>query len=72
MAVLAAIGLLGEERPFVHESLIGTMFTGRIERETTVGELPAIVPYLEGEAFVTGHHSFVIDPADPLRQGFRI
>ena len=72
MAVLAAIGLLGEDRPFVHESLIGTRFTGRIERETTVGELPAIVPYLEGEAFVTGRHSFVIDPADPLRQGFRI
>jgi trans-L-3-hydroxyproline dehydratase len=72
MAVLAVMGLLDDSRTFTHESIIGTQFTGRIERETVVGELPAIVPYLEGEAFITGRHSFVIDPADPLRQGFRI
>jgi trans-L-3-hydroxyproline dehydratase len=72
MAVLAAMGLLGPDQTFTHESIIGTRFTGRIEAETSVGELPAIVPYLEGEAFVTGRHNFVIDPRDPLRHGFRL
>jgi proline racemase len=72
MAVLAAMGLMGPEQTFTHESLIRTQFRGRIESETMVGELPAIVPRLEGEAFITGENSFVIDPADPLRYGFRL
>lgn len=72
MAVLSAMGLMGPGQTFTHESVIGTCFTGSIETETSVGELPAIVPVLQGEAFVTGSHTFVIDPEDPLRYGFRI
>jgi proline racemase/trans-L-3-hydroxyproline dehydratase len=72
MAVLSAMGLLAPEQTFTHESIIGTRFRGRVERETVVGTLPAIVPQLAGEAFMTGRHTFVIDPADPLRHGFRL
>ena len=72
MAVLAAMGVLTSEQTFTHESIINTHFTGRIERETTVGELPAIVPRLEGEAFITGENRFVIDDRDPLKYGFRL
>ena len=72
MAVLAAMGLLGPGYTFTHESIIGTRFRGNIVEETTVGELPAIVPEVEGEAFVTGESTFTIDPADPLRFGFRL
>jgi trans-L-3-hydroxyproline dehydratase len=72
MAVLAAMGLLGPGQTFTHESIIGTRFTGRVEGDTTAGELAAIVPHLEGEAFVTGKHAFVLDDADPLRHGFRL
>ena len=72
MAVLAAMGVLTPEATFTHESIIDTRFTGRIERETTVGELPAIVPRLEGEAFITGENRFVIDDRDPLKYGFRL
>ena len=72
MAVLAAMGVLTPEQSFTHESIIGSRFTGRIERETSVGELPAIVPRLEGEAFITGENRFVIDDRDPFKYGFRI
>jgi trans-L-3-hydroxyproline dehydratase len=72
MAVLAAMGLLGAEQAFVHESIIGTRFRGRLAGETTVGGLPAIVPEIEGEAYITGENVFLIDEADPLRHGFRL
>ena len=71
MAVVDAMGLLGSETPFVHESLVGTRFTGRIVARTTVGEYPAIVPEIEGTAWLTGEHTFLIDADDPLREGFR-
>ena len=70
MAVVDAMGLLDSGGCFVHESLIGTTFAGTIEDRTSVGELPAIVPRVEGRAWVTGHHEFVIDDEDPLRDGF--
>ena len=72
MAVLAAMGLLGPEQTFTHESIIGTRFTGRLVGETMVGEIPAIVPAIEGRAHVTGEHTFIIDPEDPLHEGFRL
>jgi proline racemase len=72
MAVVDAMGLIGADTPFVHESLIGTRFTGRIVARTTVGEYPAIVPEIEGTAWIIGEHTFLIDDSDPLRNGFRI
>ena len=72
MAVVDAMGLLGHDRPFVSESLIGTSFSGSVVDRTTVGELPAIVPRIEGSAWITGEHEFVIDDADPLRDGFSL
>ncbi len=72
MAVLDAMGLLTPDQAFVHESLIGTLFRGRVLRRTQVGELPAIVPEIEGSAWITGEHTFYIDEEDPLREGFRI
>ena len=72
MAVLDAMGLLPSDRPFVHESLIGTLFRGRLLSRTQVGDLPAIVTEIEGSAWITGDHTFYIDEEDPLREGFRI
>jgi proline racemase len=72
MAVVDAMGLLASDRPFVHESLIGTQFTGRVASRTAVGEYQAIVPEIGGSAWITGEHTFVIDDADPLKDGFRI
>lgn len=72
MAVLDAMGLLPSDRPFVHESLIGTLFRGRLLSRTQVGDLPAIVTEIEGSAWITGDHTFYIDEEDPLREGFRL
>jgi trans-L-3-hydroxyproline dehydratase len=52
------------------ESILATSFDVRVEEVTRVGALPAIVPRVTGRAHVTGHHEFVIDPDDELRDGF--
>ena len=70
MAVLDAMGLLTADHRFVHESLVGTRFRGRVRRRTVVGEYEAIIPEIEGSAWITGEHLFLIDDEDPLREGF--
>ena len=72
MAVLNEMGLLIEDTPFVHESIVGTTFTGRVAHRTHVGDRVAIVPEIEGAAWITGEHTFLIDGDDPLRAGFRL
>ena len=72
MAVLAAMGLLPPEQTFTHESIIGSRFKGRVVGEVTVGELPAIVPEIEGDAWLIGEHTFHIDERDPFARGFRL
>jgi len=52
------------------ESIIGTSFAGRIIRETTFGPHAAIIPQVEGTAYITGRHEFLVDPEDPLKEGF--
>ncbi len=71
MAVLDAMGLLDSDRTFVHESLIGTRLTGKLAGRTQVGEFPAIVAELEGSAWITGEHTFLMDDDDPLSLGFQ-
>jgi proline racemase len=72
MAVIDAMGLMPPDRPFGHESLIGTLFTGRITGRTRVGDYDAIEPELEGSAWITGEHVFLVDDEDPLKDGFRL
>ena len=72
MAVIDAMGLMPPDRPFGHESLIGTLFNGRITGRTRVGDFDAILPELEGSAWITGEHVFLVDDEDPLRGGFRL
>jgi proline racemase len=72
MAVLDAMNLLPEDRPFVHESLIGTLFRGRSVGRARVGDHEGIVPEIEGSAWTTGEHTFLVDDEDPLKEGFRI
>jgi len=73
MAVLDEMGVLTDgDGPFVHESLIGTLFRGTVAGRQRVGDLAAIVPEITGSAWITGEHTFFIDGDDPLRAGFRI
>jgi proline racemase len=72
LAVLDAIGLVGEDRPFVCESVIGTRLAVRVAGRTAVGEYEAIVPEIEGSAWIVGEQTFFVDEADPLARGFRV
>ncbi len=70
LAIHYVRGEIGLDEPIVIESIIGTRFTGRIVETTTFGPYPAVIPEVEGAAHITGRHEFLIDPTDPLRDGF--
>ncbi len=70
LAIHHARGEIGLDEPIVVESIIGSRFTGRIVATTAFGPYPAIIPEVEGAAHITGRHEFLIDPEDPLRDGF--
>jgi proline racemase len=69
MAVLDAMGLLADDRHFVHESVTGALFRGRALRRTLVGESTALIAEIEGTAWITGEHTFLLDEDDPFREG---
>jgi proline racemase len=72
MATLHARGLLPLHQDFVHEGILGTIFTGRLIEETLVGQYPAVVPTLSGQAWITGFAQYVLDPDDPFPNGFTV
>ncbi len=72
MAQLAATGRLNDGEDFVHESIIGSLFNGRIDGRTHVGNKDAIIPSVEGWARVTGLNTITIDERDPFAAGFSV
>ena len=73
MAQWFAKGKLKVGEPFVHESIIGSIFNGMVEAETSVGPFPAIVPSIEGWARITGYNTIIIDDEDdPYAHGFQV
>jgi proline racemase len=72
MAQRHARGALALDTPFVHESVLGTRFTGRLVASTMVGDLPAVIPTVTGRAWITGTAQYLLDPEDPFPEGFRI
>ncbi|MDE3253542.1 MAG: proline racemase family protein, partial [Bacteroidota bacterium] len=73
MAQWFAKGKLKEGDLFIHESIIGSTFTGRVEKITEVGGKPAIIPSVEGWAKIYGYNTISIDPEDdPYAYGFQV
>lgn len=72
MAQWHAKGKLKVGDDFVHESIIGSLFEGRIEATTNVGDKPAIMPSVQGWARVYGHNTIWIDSEDPYAHGFEV
>lgn len=72
MAVMHARGELAVGETFVHTSIIDSRFECRIEFETSVGGLPAIVPSIAGQAWITDLSTLVLDPTDPYPEGYRL
>lgn len=72
MAQLHARGQLATDEPFIHESIIGSQFVGRIESLDRVGPYPAIRPSIQGWARVTGLNQIFADDRDPYVHGFQL
>ncbi len=72
MATLHARGRLAVGDEFRHEGILDTVFTGRVEAETSVGGRAAIVPSITGTAWITGFASYVLDPTDPFPEGYTV
>ncbi|KQV57069.1 MULTISPECIES: 4-hydroxyproline epimerase [unclassified Caulobacter] len=72
LAHLAAKGRLKVGDAFVHESIIGSRFIGRVEAEKELAGQPAIIPSIEGSAIATGHNILWIDRTDPFWEGFQV
>ncbi|HUG15808.1 MAG TPA: proline racemase family protein [Thermomicrobiales bacterium] len=72
VAWLHATGALETGQLYTHESITGARFTGRVLRETSVGGVAAVVPEIAGRGYLTGFHTFVIEPDDPLSGGFLV
>ena len=72
MAQLAVKGKLRVGDKFVHESIIGSLFKGRVEAATQVGGKPAIIPSVAGWARMTGLNTIFIDDRDPFAHGFSV
>lgn len=72
MAQLAARGELKAGDSFVHESVIGSTFKGRVEKLTEIAGRPAIVPSIGGWARKTGYNTIFVDDRDPFAHGFTV
>ena len=72
MALKWARGELNIGADFVHESIVGTTFTGRLVGEATVGPYRAVVPTVSGRAWVTAKTEIVLDPTDPFPEGYTV
>ena len=72
IAQKAARGELRVGDSFVHESIIGSLFDGRVEAATRVGDFDAIIPSIAGRAWITGYNTIFLDDRDPFVKGFTV
>ena len=72
LAHLASQGHLQVGDQFVHESIIGSRFIGRVLQTVDLGGTRAIIPMIEGSAFTTGFNTVWIDPSEPFPAGFQV
>ena len=73
IAQLHAKGKLKKGEDYIHESFIGSKFIGRVEEETSIGDIKAIVPSIQGWAKVYGYNNIIIDEDDdPYAFGFQV
>lgn len=70
MASLSAKGKLKLNEEFIHESIIGSLFKGRLIQETKVGEYTAVIPEITGSAYITGINTIISTVNDPYKNGF--
>jgi proline racemase len=69
LALLDAMGLVNEGQVLGHEGMCGGVFRARVGERVAGDTRGAIVPEISGEAWITGEHTFLLDPEDPFREG---
>jgi len=72
IAVLGKKGIMRVGDTYIGESIIGSRFHCRLESETKVGELDAVIPSVSGRAWITGTHQHMLDSRDPWPGGYRV
>ncbi|KEQ28676.1 4-hydroxyproline epimerase [Pedobacter antarcticus] len=72
MAQWHAKGKLQKGDVFIHESIIGSKFTGKVEEVIQLNGMDAIIPSVEGWAKVFGYNTIKIDDDDPYAFGFQV
>ena len=72
IAQLHAKGIIQPPTDFIHESFIGSKFTGRVEEVTRIGDFEAVVPSIKGWARIYGYNTMTIDTDDPYAFGFQV
>jgi proline racemase len=70
LALLDWSGELPRGDELIHFGIVGTEFRARVTGDAEVAGIPAVITEVEGSAHRTGRHEFVLDPADPLPDGF--
>jgi proline racemase len=72
LAIHYARGEIRKNQRIVIESIIGSTFSGKVVEETMFGPYPAIIPEVQGEAYIIGRNEFWINPKDPFKYGFML
>ncbi|QIK64907.1 proline racemase family protein [Leucobacter viscericola] len=71
VALLADDDTLTSSQTLEHHSIVGTVFHARWEPAGVGADSESLVtPFVTGAAFQTGEHRFVLDPSDPVAEGF--
>jgi len=70
LAELYTKGKIKKGELFVYESILGTLFKGKIVGTEKVGDFNAIVPEITSSAYITGFNTLIIDERDPVKYGF--
>lgn len=72
LALLHARGEISAGETFVHESILGTKFKGKIFETSRIGSVEAVSVAITGRAWITAFHDYVLDPTDPFPQGYTL
>jgi proline racemase len=72
LAVLHARGEIGLEETLVSQSVLGTEFHCRVADTCDISGRPAIIPSIQGRAWITGSHQYSLDPEDPFPEGYTL
>lgn len=72
LALLYGRGQMRVGESIENAGILGTVFKGTIEEAQDVGGYAGVVTRIAGTAWITGFNKLLLDPTDPLGEGFLI